>query len=470
VRLLSGLSIHVRERLLTFGILPLEIRLCLSLGPVSMVTPFINLYRSSAELETISQIKLQSIINWVSQNNEFYRELWLQKESSFLMDLALEKLPIVTKSELREAESSGKIVSGGLQSTSNGFWISTSGSTGVPFRLWSLWSEYVLACWYSKRDLLMVSGIWKGLCCRGVWILWHGGHLKGWSLLFPGKVFVESEGYHIESISNYSPHYIYSPLSNAIGIASRLRDDPNLLTQWVPPRCLFTDSELSSKAQRKWISESIKAPVYDIYASEECFVLGAECKHENYHIPSDEVIIEIVDENGKIVAPGTVGRVIVTSLMRKSMPLIRYEIGDMAALGIEACPCGNPFPHLTEIHGRMNDLFVLPSGKEVSVYQLCAFTKVSLEIEKHVGRWQVVQVDMNNVEVRVTPRKCIEGSEEGLQKGAELAGGVLLKAVNKALLDANRNEPSNINISVIVSAELPLHPRGKRRNFVSNVR
>jgi len=154
----------------------------------------------------------------------------------------------------------------------------------------------------------------------------------------------------------------------------------------------------------------------------------------------------------------------VTNLHRRSMPLIRYEIGDMAVVGNDECACGNPFPYFTEIHGRMNDRFVLPSGKDISVYQLCAFTEISLELEKHIGRWQVVQVDRYNIEIRVTTRKDKHNSENERQVRARHAGEKLLKAVKNALSD------NSLQLRVIVSSELPRHPRGKLRNFVSNVK
>ena len=75
-------------------------------------------------------------------------------------------------------------------------------------------------------------------------------------------------------------------------------------------------------------------------------------KRGKIDVYSHQARLEIVDDHGRPVSPGQVGRLLVTLLDNPSFPLIRYEIGDMAALDPGRCPCGRPFPLLDKLEGR----------------------------------------------------------------------------------------------------------------------
>jgi phenylacetate-CoA ligase len=61
------------------------------------------------------------------------------------------------------------------------------------------------------------------------------------------------------------------------------------------------------------------------------------------------------------------GRVLVTDLLNRSMPLIRYEIGDLASLDTDMrCPCGRSLPLIGNIQGRTSDFLRLPSGRMIA--------------------------------------------------------------------------------------------------------
>ena len=63
--------------------------------------------------------------------------------------------------------------------------------------------------------------------------------------------------------------------------------------------------------------------------------------------------LEIIKENGLHAKPGEMGRIIITDLFNMAMPLIRYELGDMAIAGDnEECTCGCKLPKITKILGR----------------------------------------------------------------------------------------------------------------------
>lgn len=86
------------------------------------------------------------------------------------------------------------------------------------------------------------------------------------------------------------------------------------------------------------------------------------------HVNSDACVLEIVDEDGRPARSGEGGRVIVTNLFNRTMPFIRYELGDRAALlPSKRCECGYDGPSMTLVAGRSGDFIRPPSGRRVSL-------------------------------------------------------------------------------------------------------
>src|SRR5260370_14368376 len=82
------------------------------------------------------------------------------------------------------------------------------------------------------------------------------------------------------------------------------------------------------------------------------------------HVSADTFVVEIVP-NDAIAKPA--GRIVITDLLNLGMPLIRYEIGDVAAWAEDQNrPCGRNLPLLTEVQGRTTDFLVLRDGRHIS--------------------------------------------------------------------------------------------------------
>ena len=123
------------------------------------------------------------------------------------------------------------------------------------------------------------------------------------------------------------------------------------------------------------------------YGSGEAF-LAWECPKGSYHINAEHVHIEIVDTKGRSVSPGDTGRVLVTTLENRLMPLVRYEIGDLATRATAGhCPCGRTLPLLGKILGRSINMFWINPEKALSPWRLVSI----LKIFPRVRQFQVVQ-------------------------------------------------------------------------------
>lgn len=121
------------------------------------------------------------------------------------------------------------------------------------------------------------------------------------------------------------------------------------------PLVLLT-AETVFPAQRERIATALQARVHSFYGAREVGWIACECVEEKrLHVNTDGIHLESDEE----------GRLLVTDLVNRAMPLIRYVVGDRGRLSDEPCPCGDPRPVLAELHGRVNDVFVLPSGRRV---------------------------------------------------------------------------------------------------------
>jgi phenylacetate-CoA ligase len=119
-------------------------------------------------------------------------------------------------------------------------------------------------------------------------------------------------------------------------------------------------SERWGKRMRERIESLLRLESFDIYGLTELYGpgVGIECtEHEGIHYWSDYFVIEVVDPlSGARVPPGEEGEVVVTTLRKEGMPLIRYRTRDLSRLIPEPCRCGSPFPRLARLTGRTDDM------------------------------------------------------------------------------------------------------------------
>jgi phenylacetate-coenzyme A ligase PaaK-like adenylate-forming protein len=103
----------------------------------------------------------------------------------------------------------------------------------------------------------------------------------------------------------------------------------------------------------------------DMYSSQEAGYIALQCPlRETYHVQSETVLVEVLDETGHACKAGETGRVVVTPLHNFAMPLLRYAIGDYATVG-EPCTCGRGLPVLNRIVGRARNMLTLPNGERI---------------------------------------------------------------------------------------------------------
>jgi len=102
--------------------------------------------------------------------------------------------------------------------------------------------------------------------------------------------------------------------------------------------------------------------------------------------------------NGQPARPGEDASVIITNLMARTMPLIRYDQGDVARVSDEQPICGRGLPLMESVRGRAGDFIVLRSGRKLTPHPFF----LVLDHALGVGRWQIVQETTGHIRVMVT--------------------------------------------------------------------
>jgi phenylacetate-CoA ligase len=150
----------------------------------------------------------------------------------------------------------------------------------------------------------------------------------------------------------------------------------------------LTVSDRVDPQLRMLIREVFGARIIDRYSSEEFGYIALQCPvHDHLHVYSPSLVVEVVDEDGNACDVGVPGRVLVTSLHNSAMPLIRYDIGDVAELG-EPCDTGLSWPVLNKVNGRLRDSIVLPNGE----FRLVTFFDSKMLGTRKLRDYQIILV------------------------------------------------------------------------------
>lgn len=177
-------------------------------------------------------------------------------------------------------------------------------------------------------------------------------------------------------------------------------------------RSVWTLGEIVTPELRRLCRAVWDVPIADVYSSVEVGYMALQCPdHEHYHVQSEGVLLEVVDEAGRPCGPGEVGRILVTPLHNFAMPLLRYAIGDFAEVGAP-CDCGRGLPVLARVLGRTRNMLVLPDGGRIwPVLEGDRFAEVA-----PVSQFQVVQHAPAELEVRlVVTRQPTDAEEAALR-------------------------------------------------------
>jgi len=173
---------------------------------------------------------------------------------------------------------------------------------------------------------------------------------------------------------------------------------------------IISSSEMIPPEERRVVEEVFGPIVFDRYGCEEVGLIASECgEHDGLHVAAEGIHVEILD--GSEVEPG---RIVVTDLLNRGTPLIRYEIGDLATTKDGPCRCGRGLPRIGRVTGRTSDFLYTPEGKRVSGISILDTVTI------HIPGFRQVQVVQDRIdELTFNVVKDASFSETSLARLAE---------------------------------------------------
>ena len=358
---------------------------------------------SPEQLKSQQWQSVQNLIEHAFKHTTFYPQHWAKAGINSVDDIKsmtdFSKLPVITKSDITEHYR--EVVANNF---SNNIKKSTGGSTGQPFSF-ELNTES-----NTRREAIMWRGYgWLG-AGLGEKTLYLWGADIGESTLFKTiKTNLHHKFYnrkmlnsfamnkdnmidYVEKINAYKPKALVSYVNPLYELARYINN--NNITVF-SPQTMLTGAEPLHGFQRIEIEKAFNCNVYDTFGCREFMLMSAECKeHKNLHINIDHLVIETLDENGKVIT-GATGDLVVTDLYNYGMPLIRYANGDRATLIDAPCDCHNPLPLMSSVDGRKLDIIKTPSGKTIPGE---LFPHLFKEF-KGISRFQVKQSKIDEVQI-----------------------------------------------------------------------
>ncbi|HPF70040.1 MAG TPA: phenylacetate--CoA ligase family protein [Candidatus Krumholzibacteria bacterium] len=179
------------------------------------------------------------------------------------------------------------------------------------------------------------------------------------------------------------------------------------------PSGIVATSMMLLQHERAVIEEVFGIPVTNRYGCEEVSLIACECEqHRGMHLNADHAIVEFLRDDGTPCAAGEDGRIVVTELVNRGMPMLRYEVGDRGAPSGRTCPCGRGLPLMEGLSGRLADFLVAADGAKVAGISLIENT-----LTKYPGIRQLQLVQERRLHVQAN---IVRGDEWNDETGRQL--------------------------------------------------
>jgi phenylacetate-CoA ligase len=384
---------------------------------------------------------------------EFYARFWKTAAAARRIPSShapLDGMPVLTKADLLAAPEAFPLAGAGAVITSR-----SSGSTGLPmtfyrcreqeswfwalrFRIWH-WAGYRPGDPYLTINLNSRQAWQKRLqdvLFRCTYLTYNADNLDAARI--------------VDCLQNNGVQHLNGFASSLYALARYMNERGLRASRLVG---ITATGDALYPTYRDEIEAAFGLRVLDYYgAGGEGVHLASQCPQSGsrYHVLPENALIEILSDEGPVPA-GTLGRVVVTQFDNAAMPLIRYELGDIAAAAPEDahCACGRTLPLLERVEGRIPDLILAPDG----AFLVMHFFVVLFKNLQGVRHYQIVQDELARIRVRLV-------AHPGANREA------VEHSVRRAVGEAARG---TLSCDFEWVDEIPLSGAGKRRLVVSRV-
>jgi phenylacetate-CoA ligase len=283
------------------------------------------------------------------------------------------RLPFTTKDDLRAAFPYGLLAAPQSQAVRLH---ASSGTTGAPTAVYhtkrdlQTWADLVARSLYMagvRPGDVFQNLVGYGLFTGGLGM--HYGAERLGALVIPaGTGNSRRQVALMRQFGTTCAHLIPSYAFRLLGVMAEMGLEPRRDTAL---RLMLVGAEPHTDEARRRIQEAYGVRAVNSYGLSEMNGPGVafECaEQEGMHLWEDAFLLEVVDPASlEPVEPGEVGELVMTTLARRAMPLIRYRTRDLAAVLPGECPCGRTHRRISRIAGRSDDMFII---KGVNVYPL----------------------------------------------------------------------------------------------------
>lgn len=215
-------------------------------------------------------------------------------------------------------------------------------------------------------------------------------------------------------------------------------------------RVIVSTSEVLTEAHRTLLTDVFRAVIRDEYGCGEFGPIAYECEAGMLHVAANNVVAEVVTEDGRHAQVGQSGRLLITDLNNRVMPLIRFAIGDNAERGAP-CSCGRSGETFRRVWGREYDFIEFPDGKRYHGEFLMYLFEDLAKRGVVVNQFQVIQERDRSVEIRI-----VGDGHEALQT----AKFVEIEA---------RNRLPGLQVSCVLVQTIERRPSGKTPLIIRRV-
>jgi phenylacetate-CoA ligase len=368
--------------------------------------------RNKDQLNIFVEKRLKQLLLHTNTHTKYYRQIFdkIDLIKGETVDLSrFSEIPILTKKIMRRHHND--LISDEYQ-TRKWFYNSSGGSTGEPIQFiqdniywkWATATNYFyyknilnieeptvkkIVLWGSERDLFDGSVGYK---------LKFSNWLTNTIFLNSFRMADHDIEEYIRIINSSKPELIRGYAGSLYELCRYAEKKKIPLYR---PKNIVSAAENLTDIMRNVIKSNLGTNLYNFYGSREVGALALECKDGLLHTFPFWNYLEVLGKDDRPVQEGEEGRVVVTNLCNYSMPLIRYEIGDMAILGPEKCTCGQFLPTLKNVTGRITEHFLLSNGTTVPAEFFIHLLGVVYYDEGGFQKFQVIQEDYDKIRINV---------------------------------------------------------------------
>lgn len=411
--------------------------------------------KGEEKVERIKRKYLLRIVKYAREHTAYYRDRIPVDVSWRNVYEVMDKMAVLQRCDIKD---SGEALKSDEFKRLPKIQLSTSGTTGIPLKYFRC-GDYEIShqhflykfitgrrgVFYDPRRIVTFGGCYIDDDRREKGIFWEEkmDFVYGSCLFSCFYLTEENLPFYIAKIEKIKPTFIRSYPSALLLFVELCKRKGVRVRSAIEG--IYVTSENVTQDGMRTISDFFNAPVHGQYGHSEACVFGfTENCGTKYYCSDLYGYVQVVDENGRHVKVGEMGRVVATSYLNRAMPFIKYETGDLAVYGGHE----RGFTILTQLLGRTQD-YVLNEDNERIYIIVGQLSECFLPAINHVMHWQAIQDKAGEMVLKIVKKESYSQKDED---------------------EIYRTMKANkVTTSFEYVEDIPLTKAGKRKYIIQNI-